>query len=169
MRQLFNVQTTGSDVGGHQHADITGFKVRQRTGTRPLALVTVDSRTANTVFVQLFRQVVCTVLGTGKDQHLLPVTLTNHLGEQFPLTLFINEVHVLGHLLRGGVATRHFNFQRVMQQLFSQRFDLVGEGRGEQQVLTARRELSQHAANIVDKAHVEHAVGFVQHQNFDVI
>jgi hypothetical protein len=30
---------------------------------RALALVTVDRRTADAVFVQLFRQVVCTVLG----------------------------------------------------------------------------------------------------------
>ena len=68
---------------------------------------------------------VSAVLGTGKDQHLLPVALTNHMGEQFPLTLFINEVHVLGNLLRGGVATRHFHFQRVMQQFFRQLLDLI--------------------------------------------
>ncbi|WP_231106146.1 DEAD/DEAH box helicase, partial [Enterobacter asburiae] len=61
------------------------------------------------------------------------------------------------NLLGGGVAARHFYFQRVMQQLFRQRLDLVGEGRGEEQVLTTRGQLGQHATNIVDKAHVEHA------------
>ncbi len=88
------------------------------------------------VFVQLFRQVVGAVLGAGKDQHLLPVALADHLREQFPLALFIDKVHLLRHLLGGGVAARHFHFQRVVQQLFRQRLDLVGEGRGEQQVLT---------------------------------
>ena len=169
VRQLFNVEATGSDVGRHQHADIAGFKVRQRTGTRALALVTVNGGAADAVFIQLFRQVVCAVLGAGKDQHLLPVALTDHLGEQFPLALFIHKVNVLRHLLGGGVAARDFYFQRVMQQLFRQRLDLVGEGRGEEQVLTTRGQLGQHATNIVDKAHVEHAVGLVQHQNFDAI
>ena len=169
MRQLFNVEATGGDVGRHQHADVARLEVRQRTGTRPLALVAVDRRTADAVFVQLFRQVVRAVLGAGKDQHLLPVTLADHLGEQFPLALFIHKVNVLRHLLRGGVAARHFHFQRVMQQLFRQRLDLVGEGRGEEQILTTRRQLGQHATNVVNKAHVEHAVGFVQYQNFDVI
>ncbi len=169
VRQLFNVEATGGDVGRHQHADVARLEVRQRTGTRPLALVAVDRRAADAVFVQLFRQVVRAVLGAGKDQHLLPVTLADHLGEQFALALFIHKVNVLRHLLRGGVAARHFHFQRVMQQLFRQRLDLVGEGRGEEQVLTTRRQLGQHAANVVNKAHIEHAVGFVQHQNFDVI
>jgi hypothetical protein len=67
------------------------LKVGQRTGTRALALVAVDRRAADAVFIQLFRQVVGAVLGAGKDQHLLPVALADHLGEQFALTLFINK------------------------------------------------------------------------------
>ncbi len=53
-----------------------------------------------------------------------------------------------------------------MQQFFRQGFDLVREGGGEQQVLTLRRQLRQHAADIMDKAHIQHAVRFVQHQHF---
>src|SRR5690554_4730547 len=34
--QLFDVQATGSNVGGNQHAHFTGFKIRQRTGTGTL-------------------------------------------------------------------------------------------------------------------------------------
>ncbi|MNV48227.1 hypothetical protein D3C71_1401230 [compost metagenome] len=109
------------------------------------------------------------MFSTGKDQHLLPVTFANHLGEQFPLTLLINEVNVLGDLLRGGVATRHFDFQRVTQQFFRQTFNLIREGRGEQQVLTTRRQFSQHATNIMDKAHIQHTVCFIQHQDFNLI
>ncbi len=76
---------------------------------------------------------------------------------------------MLGHLLGGGVATRHFHFQRVVQQFFRQPFDLIGEGGGEEQVLAASRQFCQHAANIVDEAHVEHTVGFVEHQDFNAV
>ena len=169
VRQLFNVQATGGDVGCHQHTYVAGFKISQRAGTRTLTLVAVDRRAANTVFIELFRQVVSAVLGAGKDQYLLPVALADYLGEQFPLALLIHKVHVLRHLLGGGIAARDFHFQRVMQQLFRQCLDLVGESRGEEQVLTTRRQLRQHAANVVDEAHIQHTVGFVQHQNFDVI
>ena len=56
-----------------------------------------------------------------------------------------------------------------MQQLFCQRLDLVGEGGRAQQVLTTRRQLGQHATDVVDKAHIQHAVSFIQHQNFNLI
>ncbi len=74
-------------------------------------------------------------------------------------------MNVLGDLLGGGIATRHFHFRRVVQQFFRQRFDVVGEGGGEQQILTTRRQFRQYATNIVDETHVEHAVRFVQHQD----
>ncbi len=92
------------------------------------------------------------MLGTGKDQHLLPVTFANHLRQQFPLAFLIHKVNVLRHLLGSGVTACDFDFQRVVQQFFRQLFDLIREGRGEEQVLTLRRQLRQHAANIVDKA-----------------
>ena len=169
MRQFFDIQATGSDIGCHQHADIAGFKISQRTRTRTLRFVTVNSRTANAIFIQLFCQVVCPVFGTGEHQHLTPVALTDHLGQQFPFTFLIHKVNVLSHLLGGGITARDFDFQRVMQQLFGQCFNVVREGRREQQVLAFCRQFCQHAANIVNEAHVEHTICFIQHQNFDVI
>ncbi|KKW30390.1 MAG: hypothetical protein UY75_C0034G0010, partial [Parcubacteria group bacterium GW2011_GWC2_52_8c] len=37
----------------------------------------------------------------------------------------------------------------------------------EQQVLALRRQQAEDAADVVDEAHVEHAVGLVEHQDFD--
>jgi hypothetical protein len=45
--------------------------------------------------------------------------------------------------------------------------DLVREGRGEQQVLALLRQQGEHALDVADEAHVEHAVGFVEHQDLD--
>ncbi|CCK01729.1 hypothetical protein BN129_172 [Cronobacter sakazakii 701] len=169
MRQLFDIQTTRGDVCCHQHTNTAGFEIRQRAGTGALALVTVDSRGGNAIFIQLFRQMVSAVFGARKHQHLLPVAVANQIRKQLPLAFFIHEMHMLRHLLRGGVAARHFHFFRVMQQFFRQRFNVVGEGRGEEQVLTLRRQFRQHAADIVNKAHVQHTVGFIQHQHFHLI
>ncbi|MNC13924.1 hypothetical protein D3C75_616850 [compost metagenome] len=78
-------------------------------------------------------------------------------------------MNVLSDLFRSGVATRHGNFFRVVQQLFSQTFNIVREGRGEQQVLATSRQFCQHATDIVDKAHVQHAVSFIQYQDFYLV
>ena len=131
VRQLFNIQTARGDIGGHQYANAARFKVSQCAGTRALALVAVNSGAADAVFIELFRQMVCAVLGAGKDQHLLPVTFTDHLRQQLAFALFIDKMHQLAHLLRGGVAAGDFDLQRVMQQLFRQRFNVIGEGCGE--------------------------------------
>ena len=116
VRQLFNVEATGSDVGRHQRTRISPDLKSASARVRAWLLLPWNGGAADAVFIQLFRQVVCAVLGAGKDQHLLPVALTDHLGEQFRCA-FIHKVDVLRHLLRGGVAARDFHFQRVMQQL----------------------------------------------------
>ena len=46
--------------------------------------------------------------------------------------------------------------------------DGARHGRGEQQRLPLRRKLGDDLADVVDEAHVEHAVGFVEHEEFDV-
>ena len=53
-----------------------------------------------------------------------------------------------------------------MQQIAGQCANLVGKRRREQQILPLRRQQREDAFNVVDKAHVEHAVGFVQHEDF---
>ncbi len=166
MRQFFDIQAARGDVGRHQHANMTAFEVAQRTGARALAFVAVNRSSGDTVFIELFSKVVGAVFGAGENQHLLPVALTDHQRQQFPLTLFIYKVNVLRHLLRGGVAARDFHLAWVIQQLLGKSFDLIGEGGGKQQVLAFRRQARQHAADIVDKAHIEHAVRFIQHQHF---
>jgi hypothetical protein len=45
--------------------------------------------------------------------------------------------------------------------------DLVGEGRREQQGLALFRDQRDDFLDVADEAHVEHAVGFVEHQDLD--
>ena len=56
----------------------------------------------------------------------------------------------------------------LLQQAVGQRLDLVGEGRGKQQVLALLGQQREDLLDVADEAHVQHAVGFVQHQDFDV-
>ena len=88
--------------------------------------------------IELLSQMVSAVCGTGKHQHLLPVPFTNHVRQQFAFAFLIDKVNVLGHLIRRGIAACHFDFQRVVQQFFRQGFNIVREGRREQQVLAFR-------------------------------
>jgi hypothetical protein len=54
-----------------------------------------------------------------------------------------------------------------VQQAVGQGLDLVGEGGREQQVLALLGQQREDLLDVADEAHVEHAVGFVQHQDLD--
>ncbi|STV41259.1 Uncharacterised protein [Klebsiella pneumoniae] len=57
----------------------------------------------------------------------------------------------------------------LCSSFLGQALDLVGEGRREQQVLSTRRQFGQYATDVMDKAHIQHTVRFVQHEDFNFI
>ncbi len=66
------------------------------------------------------------------------------------------------------VASRDLDHRRRVEQAVGQRLDLVRERGREQQVLPPLRQDGENALDVADETHVEHAVGFVQHQDLDV-
>ena len=169
MGQLFDVQPARGNVGGHQHAYLAGLEALQGTGTRRLALVAVNGGGLQAILFQLLAQTVGPVLGAGKHQHLLPVATANHVAEQFALACLVHRMHPLLDAFGRGVFRGHFHGNRVVHQAGGQLTDFPGKGGGKQQVLPffSRWQQADHPADIVNEAHVEHAVGFIQHQRAD--
>ena len=63
---------------------------------------------------------------------------------------------------------RHRHAHRIVEHLLGKIFDFAGHGGGEEQGLPLGRNLGDDFADIADEAHVEHAVGFVENEDFDV-
>ncbi len=162
--QLINVQAAGGDIGSYQNAQGVGLEVGQCLGACALALVAMNRRRRQTVLDQVLGQTVGSVFGAGKDQHLFPGALGDQMGDQRTLVAGSNAVDLLIDALDGGIRRRDFDTRRVVEQLVGQIGDVFREGRGEQQVLTLGRQFGDDLLHVMDKAHVEHAVGFVQHQ-----
>jgi hypothetical protein len=55
-----------------------------------------------------------------------------------------------------------------VQQAVGELADLFREGGREKQVLAFRRQQREDAPDVADEAHVQHAVGFVKHQDLDM-
>src|SRR5699024_5370745 len=60
------------------------------------------------------------------------------------------------------------DFLRVDQKSVDQALDLIGHGRRKEQGLANPGKQPNDAFDIRDEAHIEHAVGFVDHQDLDV-
>ena len=83
------------------------------------------------------------------------------------LAAFVDAVKFLADALDGRALRRHFHTHRIRAQDCRGQFrDIVGHGRAEEQVLSHLREQRHHLADIVDEPHIEHAVGFVEHKEF---
>ena len=106
------------------------------------------------------------MFGSGKDQHLLPVAVTNQVRQQLAFTALVHQMNGLGHLFRSRIAASHLDQHGRIEQTVSQAFNLIGKSSGKQQILTLLWQQGQNLADIMDKTHVEHAICFVQHQNF---
>ena len=135
---------------------------------RRLALVAVDRERADAVLAELLGEPVRAVLRAREHEHL---------DQLFCLIRCVSSSRFLSRstgmdLLRDRfgrrVAARDFDQRRRVEQVVGERLDLVRERRREQQVLALRRQHRQHALDVVDEAHVEHAVGFVEHEDFEL-
>ncbi|MCG3189580.1 MAG: hypothetical protein LKCHEGNO_02048 [Burkholderiaceae bacterium] len=168
VRQLVDVDAARRDVGGHQHAQLAALELGQRLGARALALVAVDRHRGDVVAVEVLGELVGAVLGAREHQHLVPVALRDQVRQQLLLALAAHRVHLLRHQLGRRVASRHLDQRRLVQQPVGQRLDVVAEGGREQQALLSLRQDREHLLDVVDEAHVEHAVGLVEHEHLHV-
>src|SRR5690606_31286732 len=136
LRQLVDVQTARGDVGRDQHRQLAVLEIAERTRARRLALVAVDCGRRDAVLLQILGELVGAVLGPREHQHLFPAVLADQPRQQLALLLLTDHIHRLVDQLGSGVAARHLDAARVVQQTIGELTDLVREGRREQQVLT---------------------------------
>ena len=84
--------------------------------------------------------------------------------------LFLAASHGVDHLLdalHGGVARRDLDGLGVAQQTIGQLANFIAEGGREQQALLVLGHQRQNLLDVMDEAHVQHAVGLVQDQHLD--
>jgi hypothetical protein len=122
----------------------------------------------DTLLQQVLDEAVRAVLHAREDQHLVPVVLLDEVRQQVLLHLAADRVDLLARCSGGLVAPRDLDQHRLVQQAVGDVLDLVAEGRREQQALLFLRQHREHLLDVVDEAHVEHAVGFVEHEDLDV-
>ena len=76
-------------------------------------------------FHQLFHQLVCAMLGPAKDQYLVPFLRSDQMNQELRLGFFIDGMYDLLDILRGGVARRDIDFNRIREHGFRQLPDWI--------------------------------------------
>ncbi len=166
---LRDVETARRHVGGDQHVDRALLERFERLHALGLGLVAVDGIGVDLLALERPRQARTADLAVGKHDALTRQALFGALAQQVHerrlLVAVRHGVDDLADVVCGGVAARHFDGLRMAQVARCQLLDLGRERGREQQRLPVRRQQVDDALQVGQEAHVEHAVGFVQHQH----
>ena len=168
-RQVLDVQATGGHVGRDQDVGLAGLEAGEGTQSRGLGLVAMDGFRRQPLGLQRLYQLLHTLAGLGEHQHLAMATAAIEVQEEFGLALLVDRHHPLLDGDRGGVARTDVDSLGVAQHRGGQLTHGVGEGRREQQGLALARQHDEQLAQLPGKAQVEHAIGFVQHQQLYLV
>ena len=109
------------------------------------------------------------MLGAGEHQHALDRFALEQLGQQRRLRCLFGQDDALLDLLDGRGLRRHRHAGGVAQHLVGELGDFLRHGGGEEQRLPFLAQHGDDPLDVVDEAHVEHAVGFVEHQHLDLV
>ena len=167
VRDAFHVQPPLGDVGGHQHAHASRREAVERPHPMPHLAVGVHDIHRNAFALEPGEQHVGAALGACEDKHLVPVRVGQEPDQQIRLLPRLDGVHPLVDSLRGRSGRRHLDAHRVAGDLQRKGVNAVRHGGREQHGLAPPRNLAEDALDLRPEAHVEHAVGLVEHQKPD--
>ena len=171
VRQLADVQTARGDVRRHEHADLALLEAVERVLPVQLGFVAVDGARADVGARQIVRHLVRPRLGAHEDERAVKRRVAQRVQQQLLLVLPVDEIHRLIDGLHRGGNRRHLDLGKVLlEQALDQLLHRLRHGSGKQQRLhLAVAHALQDALHVVDKAHVQHAVGLVEHEQLDVL
>ena len=121
----------------------------------------MDRRAGDAGGFQLFSNSVGAMFGAAKDQCLFPALLFCHGNKRRNFAVFIQGYQTLVNFFYRGVGRRGGKLNRLTGDRLSQLGNGTGKGGRKQHRLALRWQQLQDTFDIVDKAHVQHAVGFI--------
>ena len=164
--QVADVDAARGDVGGDEGDEAAALEVGERLRARGLAFVAVQRHGADAVLDKVVGDAVGAEFGAREDEYLVPALLDDEVHEGFFLALSAHGVDDLRDALHGGVGRGDLHALRRIQHAGGKAPNVVGEGGGKEQALALGGQEGEHFFHVVNEAHVEHAVGFVEHEDF---
>ena len=168
MRDVGNVNTTCGDIGCHKGLDVAIAEALDDALACALLLVTVKGVDAEAVFHQHVVYFISTALGAGEHQKALGVLFRDQVLQKCELVVAVHKqklvINVFGHFVVIGCLNGQWIFKGTVGQVTH----AAAHGGREQNGLACIRHFCRDGFYIVHKAHVQHAVGFVQHEKLNV-
>jgi hypothetical protein len=160
-----HVDPARGHVTGHENVDDAVLEAVQLGNAARLIHVAMDFTRRETVTLQALGQFAHGGLAVGENDRGADIVGAQDVAQHFAL-LARSALHlVLGDVGVGRGGTGHLDVLGIAQELVGQLLDRRRHGRAEQQGLALRGQLGADFLDVGDEAHVQHAVGFIDHQH----
>ena len=168
MRNAVHIYTASSDIGGDHDLKLAAFKATE--GTLPLVLrsVRVEDGGTEATLPEFPLDAVGPVLGAGKNQHVVHRLRLEQMNQQVHFLGLRDHAHVLVDRLGRVASMADLDHFRPVHDRLGEGVDLRRHRGREEQCLPPPGYGRDDFADVGEKAHVEHPVGFIQHEEFDV-
>src|SRR5688572_13507634 len=167
--KALDVETAGGDVAAYHQAHFALLELVERLGTGRLRHVAMQAHGIEAVLGERLEQDLHVALAIAENEGVGDVLPADQLAQSLALLLRFHHHHAL-HDGRGRSRRRGYaDLLRIHQERVGQPADFRRHGGGEEQGLAQLRQQPDDLLDIPDETHVEHAVGFVDHQDLDVV
>ena len=159
-----HIESAGGHIGGNHDVDLTRFEPRHGSLAQRLRNVAIERRGREAAGFEFFGQFHCGLLCAGKHQHAVEWFSLENPRQCIELVHAADHPISLPDIGRGAGLALDGDFDRSTQMFGRDAPDRRGNRRGEKRDLALRRGLFQDAFDCIDKAHAQHLVSFIEHQ-----
>ncbi len=163
-----DIDAAGGDISRDQGANIAVAERRKHALTMVLRFVAVNGVCRYSSLDQALYHLVGAVLGPGENQGPVDRFLLQDLRQRGGLGGMVELDNALRHALGRRSHRGDGDPCGIAQHALGKVGDVLRHGGGEEQRLTPWRQQFADLLDVRNKAHVEHAVGFVEHQELDL-
>src|SRR5580704_1677615 len=168
MRDAVDVEAARRDVGCDKGADAAAAKRFERTFPLALALVAVNGASRDPAVIEMLGDLVGPAFRPCEDKRPGHSRIAEKLDEKIALAASFNEHDLVVDAVGGFRHRSYRHLDRIDEKLIRERGDFVWHRRREKQVLPAFWKGADDPANCLDETEIEHAIGFVEDEEFGV-
>ncbi|MNX39763.1 hypothetical protein D3C86_701310 [compost metagenome] len=171
MADVGQVDAPGGYIGGDEEGYLPFMELADRLDALALLHLATDPGTGDTGRLQLAGELRQPLACLDEDDGLLGLGILQNVDQQRQLVGgVIGQVHPLGDGAALAAGRLGMQLHRIFEDLARELLETGPfQGGGEEHGVLAVARLGHDPVHILDEAHVQHAVRFIQHQHLDVV
>lgn len=167
-RNVLNIDSARRDVGCHEDAVLARFETFESRAPLGKGTVGMDFRGRVAENSNRMGNLASAVSGSGENEDRALVG-SEQVAKHSRLIVFIDDDQFLVDALCGRASRLYVHPRRVAQVSRGEIRDFLRHGGREEHRLPIRRDMAEDAVNSRGKAHIEHAIGFVENDDLGML